>query len=1055
MKKITLLNCIAIGLLLAFCVFAGEMPEYVDGHYSLIHGGNLEMSQAANRDTLYLIGPWGSSSTVNGQFADPTGAPNWNGWTHRDLTTRAESAWHASDYNVVTGNYSAWCGEIAYEACAPDDPEGGYGPDYNELLSWYGTVEYTSAPTTVEITATVNHNTEPGYDFSNLGIWKLDTPIQYLWTADGEGEMVPVSGSATYLPGEYVGENKDQVRLTWHVTSDHLWDDSDCLYYGNGALQLDDVTVTMTNALQITSTFDGFEDGTLGENWTVEFGVGVGDYAHLYAPLNDIDPCSVNRTPQACFVADQRMFDERGLPVCEGPLFYGHENRVVHHSGGQTGPPNHIHNAIESPVIQWPTGDYVGVHYLFDVYMHEELSEVSPGIFYTWGIRSTDDPDPNDILTKKFRDRSMVYYGGPEYFRTGGGDVTDLVDPNRTYVQIQLTVYQLGYIWGYDGKVGTPAPYFDNVALKVFSCYGPTMTAREQDLAQDSFPDDGTIHTGEEMHLNDVRFDMANNISPSQDQRNDPGDSVVIKIVAVRTGAAIVTHDISAEVTAPRLYFTIKLNPAFNAGMRIGKALFTVNAGGDGELQGEVTDDGTGDGTMNGYVTGAPAMAWGIPSSDHWMFDLPEEDFLYPGDVLHYYIESWDEVSGDFLNATMPADRTGYGDFSDTQVYNASFVMHALPTMFSSDVQPVTGYPDHAKILFWNDNGDREGRDEWHGAFRNLGLFPGEDYDIYYTNDPRLGVGNGLGGRAKPVQLDGYNILIYTCGDLSSNTITNQDYSCDAGDDIGVLNDWLDEGHKMMFATGDDLVTDLNNSGSITKEFISGRMGLTYISRDVSIFLGGDKAPLVNTVPSNSVLITETWLAYGSCPKINKFDAVSAPDSTRLATFENGIIYSAATMCEGGDESVVISMPYDFMYIWDSQLDETGGKNDSAPLAVRAMVLGEILMYFGTYPSYPFATGVGNIPGKLSFDATAFPNPFNPVTKIEFTMPRKGHLSLKIFNVRGELVCTLINGVWEAGTDHVLWEGTDNQGRQVSSGVYFYEARTVDDVRINKIALVK
>ena len=77
------------------------------------------------------------------------------------------------------------------------------------------------------------------------------------------------------------------------------------------------------------------------------------------------------------------------------------------------------------------------------------------------------------------------------------------------------------------------------------------------------------------------------------------------------------------------------------------------------------------------------------------------------------------------------------------------------------------------------------------------------------------------------------------------------------------------------------------------------------------------------------------------------------------------------------------------------------------------------------------------------------------VTKIEFNLPKAGHLSLKIFNIRGELVRTLINEVRAEGSDHIMWNGTSDQGKRVSSGIYFYEARTADDVQINKLALVK
>ncbi|MBU8870635.1 MAG: hypothetical protein KOO60_07215, partial [Gemmatimonadales bacterium] len=423
------------------------------------------------------IGPWGSGAVVNGQFQDQGGVPDWNGWTSRDLTQNSEVIWHVDTYNVVSGVYSAWCGDMSYSACTSEDPVGGYGASYNEYLSWYGTVGNVNVATTVEITATVNHNTEPGYDFSNLGYYKGDNNIAYLWTADGEGEQVAVTGLVTYQPGEYVahpdGGAENQVHITWHVTSDGGWDDSDCSYYGDGALQIDDITVTLNNDGGETSTVDDFEDNTLG-NWVVEFPQGVGDYAHLRCRLSDEDPCANNYSPQVCFIADDIMLAERGLPVaycidwCYGPGGY-----IVSTTGGAAGPIHGIHNAVESPIISWPAGDYQGLSFLFDVYRHEDMSADAPGIFYTWGVRSTASANPEDIKQEYFADRNFIYYGGPDYFRGGDANVTDLVVSGRTHVQVQLAVYEL-YTWAWNGDDGYPAPYFDNVSLICYEHFGPS-----------------------------------------------------------------------------------------------------------------------------------------------------------------------------------------------------------------------------------------------------------------------------------------------------------------------------------------------------------------------------------------------------------------------------------------------------------------------------------------------------------------------------------------------------------------------------------------------------
>ncbi len=67
------------------------------------------------------------------------------------------------------------------------------------------------------------------------------------------------------------------------------------------------------------------------------------------------------------------------------------------------------------------------------------------------------------------------------------------------------------------------------------------------------------------------------------------------------------------------------------------------------------------------------------------------------------------------------------------------------------------------------------------------------------------------------------------------------------------------------------------------------------------------------------------------------------------------------------------------------------------------------------------------------------PNPFNPTTQIKFGVPEKARISLTIFDVRGRIVRTLLDGVTlERGWHVETWDGTDDRGGQVASGVYLY-----------------
>jgi len=84
-----------------------------------------------------------------------------------------------------------------------------------------------------------------------------------------------------------------------------------------------------------------------------------------------------------------------------------------------------------------------------------------------------------------------------------------------------------------------------------------------------------------------------------------------------------------------------------------------------------------------------------------------------------------------------------------------------------------------------------------------------------------------------------------------------------------------------------------------------------------------------------------------------------------------------------------------------------------------------------------------------------YPNPFNPETTISFTMSKEGPVTLDVFNIKGQKVNTLVNGRLEAGHHNVVWNGKDNTGREVSSGVYFYRMTAGDYENVRKMILMK
>ena len=77
-------------------------------------------------------------------------------------------------------------------------------------------------------------------------------------------------------------------------------------------------------------------------------------------------------------------------------------------------------------------------------------------------------------------------------------------------------------------------------------------------------------------------------------------------------------------------------------------------------------------------------------------------------------------------------------------------------------------------------------------------------------------------------------------------------------------------------------------------------------------------------------------------------------------------------------------------------------------------------------------------------------NPFNSETVIEYELPQSGEIQLVIYDVTGQRVASLASGLREAGTYALRWDGRDDAGRQMASGVYLYrlEAAAVTGGRI-------
>jgi hypothetical protein len=99
-------------------------------------------------------------------------------------------------------------------------------------------------------------------------------------------------------------------------------------------------------------------------------------------------------------------------------------------------------------------------------------------------------------------------------------------------------------------------------------------------------------------------------------------------------------------------------------------------------------------------------------------------------------------------------------------------------------------------------------------------------------------------------------------------------------------------------------------------------------------------------------------------------------------------------------------------------------------------------------------TAVNGSPDKFALSQNA-PNPFNPSTTINFSLAQAGDASLVIYGPTGQVVRTLVNGTLTAGQHSAVWDGMDNSGRPVASGVYIYRLVSGDNVANARMVLVR
>ncbi len=952
---------------------------------------------------------------------------NWQGWTTLDNTADIDTFFHVDDFAglgggdygglyALEGSKSMWCGTRPAEDARAKAPFWylcnwnnlpGYGNQWRQMLT-------TGAfPITGMLTLSYKgyFDSEPDYD---------QTYIEYDSGDDNWVELAMYDGTVDTVATHTLLLSQVATKLRFHFVADGAWSDQDGLWDTDGACIIDSIRVADSSGLINFEDWEGESLDVLSSDdgfWYATTEDAYGSFAGLASGLISKDPCGNNFRTQVVFFqgSSYPSADYPGLfdtPFCTGP-------------GGTSAPCQN--ESLLSPIIEVDMyssnrdefqdtaippsvlPNLGGTVFKFCVMRDLPVQNL---VFYTWSVRDVIDGCPSQWM-----DRSFVYYGSDKDYIQASADISDLVGGHP--LQVVLGVADMCDVWfnSYgDCANHTPSPWFDSVRLYKYDTSGPQWAHRNLDIFQDNFP------TGLDVE-GYIRIDMAMDLRANDDPIIDPGDSAVVTCSAPLAGG-LDTIPTGEEMVYCHVWAEYVGNDLAKPDL-FGSTL-------EGTYGSYVSDDGA---QWTIFHMPTAITSAGNEAQGKYMIDLNDSLFTR-GYVIHYYFKAFD-ING--VPSTLPAD---------AEIGGNMFEITCLPTL-------------NTGILYVD---DFHGRGTFDGTVQTYfdptfsAVVPGSMPDRYDVNSPSSVVANGLGSRVGYVLLgEVYEKIIWDSGNLSIGTITNGIAHGDKVDDAQLLVDWLDNSsHKVgLWVLGDDVAYDLWTSPTASALALLNACGVTMASHVNDSYFeltggrvaGGVVTPLVTGL---GIYAGISYYVFGGCPIINGFDVIEITGtgaySLQLPDYLGTQYYigiSNSQLNAVAEPMRTSWIGHSFMYI----------RNGDGGTLARNELLNATWEFFVNDVNIGI-TGDDPVPAKYALMQN-YPNPFNPTTRIQFNLKAKGQVSLKIYNVAGQLVRSLTNEVWEAGSHTIDWNGRNDLGSSVASGVYFYRIEAGEFESTRKMVLLR
>lgn len=970
-------------------------------------------------------------------FENPIGRCVDDGWERVDLRTRNDGSNHWSvEEGYGNGTFAAVLRH--HDLCWARD---GYGNDWDQSV----VLEYSGSG--ASLSCHIWSDSEGGFDTVTIEVDSLglspsridfqrnpitDDPSEFrqnLLSITGDNWSTGTTIQDLPLPDYGPGVHLVYIRFR----SDGGYSDEDGSYpsAGNAGMVVDDIVITGD-----PSYAESFECGAGScldprvHLSNTASAAQFGPFARLYPHVTDNDTCVENTT---C----AWLWSDPTLPAYFPDMAFGPFGRVVR---------NWLDDLIISPwVTLAPTSNLQSTMLSFRRFPGNPFGQSR--IVQGWRVRSRLRIDNTDTLAPGDSIDCTTAWGHAANFQslstmawqTSLFDMTPYIDAAAVAVQVSFRVTD----WQWIGGIGPPAtlnpgpgPYLDRVRIGHVALTGPLVLGYSSlSQAQDCLATVGDSTT------------PGTTVVPSTDRFG----SCAFSSARTRISAGRLQPDdeIQLHLQDNRQLggIDVKWYGTIVAGPHAGKAPapYVVGTHGFFEVQAERT----------------------YPYSQYWLVDL-DDTYFRGGDVLAYAWLATDAGGGwsSFPSGLAAAPTSiAAAEAATGGLFEVSFLpaidwdpayLARIAADPHGDLDPTpeetaASSQSHCILYYQHATNSRRSSQKTSFMYTLDALGYAGSYDVYdlQGGDYNSLLYNQLASRATLEQLTGYRLIVEDDGrsDLSPNIPDGSDDHRNRVDQAQFYRDWLARGGSSEAGIATWWILGQNTVfEKATNPLFAVDCGIASVATDPGLTLDPEVAGVMGFVFSNGAAASfagERFQLGGACAGRRDYDAYT-PGGTAVAThvYRSGsslgpaavILNSNATL---GWNTIVMGFPWFDIGTPMGQVPGSPGRD----LAQRILdaVLGDCAEPLD--PTHVSPTPPA--PPRATVLHANVPNPFNPTTQLSFDLAEPGRVQLEIYDVAGHRVRTLVDELMEAGFGHaLLWNGLDDSGRRLPSGIYLARLRT-------------